>query len=64
MRFTLIILLIVMAAASCDKARKCECTHVTADTTTKVFFINGYKKASAKACKNMADSLDTCTLKN
>ncbi|MGZ4062538.1 MAG: hypothetical protein ACXVP0_06185 [Bacteroidia bacterium] len=58
------ILALLAISASCTKARKCECRHVTTDTTTKVFFINGTKNVSGKACKNMADSIETCVLKN
>jgi hypothetical protein len=31
---------------------------------TSIFYINGNKKDSKKACVNLADSTETCTLKD
>ena len=31
---------------------------------TSTFYINGNKKDSKKACANLADSTETCTLKD
>lgn len=55
--------------SSCTKARKCECIDTSAQALqsgmdTSVFYINGNKKDSKKACANLADSTETCTLKD
>ena len=69
MRFTLYISALIFILASCTKTRRCECVDTsmqaiqsTQDTST--FYINGNKKDSKKACSNLADSTETCTLKD
>lgn len=54
---------------SCNKARKCECVDtslqaVQSGMDTSVFYINGNKKDSKKACANLADSTETCKIKD
>lgn len=65
LKFFIPVIVIVFAFASCYKARKCECYYTQyTDSTSKVLYINGNKKDSEKACKNMADSMDFCAIKN
>lgn len=69
MRLLLHIVIFVILASSCDKARKCECVDSSLQAAqsgvdTSVFYINGNKKDSKKACANLADSTETCTLKD
>lgn len=57
--------LAVLAAAiltSCIKSRECQC-HNSVTQKTEVFFINGNQKDAKNACKNLADSTETCSLK-
>jgi hypothetical protein len=63
MRFLLSILVVLFILLSCNKARKCECID-SAIQDTSVVYINGNKKDSKKACTNLADSTETCTLKD
>lgn len=53
----------VFILASCNKARKCECID-RAIQDTSVIYVNGNKKDSKKACTNLADSTETCVLKD
>lgn len=55
------ILITFCALVSCTKARKCECVDSKYDRKEE-FFINGTKKDSKKACANLADSTEVCTL--
>jgi hypothetical protein len=61
MKYSIHILLLVCIFQSCTKARKCECVDATYDRK-EVFFINGTKKDAQKACTNLADSTEVCTL--
>jgi hypothetical protein len=63
----LYIFLFVFALLSCNKARKCQCVDVSiqaqqSGVDTAIYYINGNKKDSKKACTNLADSTETCTL--
>lgn len=64
MRFILYISALIFILASCTKARPCECIDRGVLQDTSVFYINGNKKDSKKACSNLADSTETCTLKD
>lgn len=69
MRFLIYISAVVFILASCTKARKCECVDTSLQAVqsmqdTSIFYINGNKKDSKKACANLADSTETCTLKD
>lgn len=46
---------------SCNEARRCECYDKPTETKS-TFYINGNKKDSKRACVNLADSTETCTL--
>ena len=61
MRFLFFISLVLAVLVSCTKARKCECYNSVSDTK-EVFYINGMKKDSKKACINLADSNEVCNL--
>lgn len=62
----LFLALFVFILASCVKSRECRCYQnvpgVT-DTVPDIIYINGNKKDSKKACVNLADSNEVCTLK-
>lgn len=62
----LTILFVISILASCVKSRECVCYEnipgVT-DTVPDIIYINGNKKDSKKACINLADSNEVCTLK-
>ena len=66
MRFVISIVIAAFIITSCNKARKCECvdSYVYATEDTTIFYINGNKKDSKKACANLADSTEVCTLKD
>jgi hypothetical protein len=69
MRFLIYIAAILFIITSCNKARKCECIDTSQQAQqsgldTITIYINGNKKDSKKACVNLADSLETCTLKD
>jgi hypothetical protein len=68
-RFLTAIFILLFVLVSCNKARKCECVDGSLSAAqsgmdTAVFYINGNKKDSKKACANLADSTETCTLKD
>ena len=61
------IFLCAFVLSSCHKARRCECydSSIQAQQSgidTAIYYINGYKKDSQKACTNLADSTETCKL--
>jgi hypothetical protein len=69
MRFFLYIVTVVFMITSCNKARKCECIDSSMQAAqsmqdTSIIYINGNKKDSKKACANLADSTEICTLKD
>ena len=61
MRIVLYIFSTLTIFQSCTKARKCECAD-SKFNRKEYFFINGTKKDSQKACTNMADSTEICSL--
>lgn len=69
MRLFIYIASVIFLITSCNKARKCVCVDSSLQAQqsgfdTHVFYINGNKKDSKKACVNLADSTETCTLKD
>ncbi len=69
MRNIFFISLVFAVLVSCTKARKCECVDSSLQAQqlgqeNSVFYINGTKKDAKNACVNLADSTETCTLKD
>jgi len=61
-KFLVIITLFTWLMPSCIKSRECQCSKPTTDST-RVFYINGNKTDSQKACSGMAEINETCKLK-